>query len=107
MLDRLANDDQKAEDFFKEYRGVAAMMTIMSLQEMRLSKDLTQEDVARFLRGGRSRQRVAQIEAVENPPADDVRDYKVAVEAAAALRERAKLGARRLAAELSRAVPAG
>ena len=107
ILDRLANDDPKAGDFFKEYRGVAATMKIMSLQEMRLSKDLTQEDVARFLRGGRSRQRVAQIESQESASADDVRDYRAAVEAAGALREKTRLCARRLAAELSSVVAAG
>ncbi len=107
MLDRLANDDPKAGDFFKEYRGVAAMMRIMSLQELRLSRDLTQEDVARFLRGGRSRQRVAQIESQENASADDIRDFRTAVEAAAALREKTRLCARRLAAELSSVVATG
>ena len=78
----------------------------MSLVELRCSRHLTQEEVARYFRGGRTRQRVAQIETLENPCVDDVRDYRAAVEAAAALKERTRLCARRLAAELSRAVPA-
>lgn len=75
----------------------------MSLVELRRTRHLTQKEVARRFRGGRTRQRVAQIEAVENPCADDIGDYKEAVKAAARWRGEARRLARKLAVGLRRA----
>ncbi len=75
----------------------------MSLAELRHTRHLTQNEVARYFRGGRTRQRVAQVEAVGNPCADDIGDYKEAVEAAARWRGEARRLARKLAVDLRRA----
>ena len=75
----------------------------MSLVELRRTRHLTQEEVARYFRGGRTRQRVAQIEAFESPCADDVDDYKRAIEAAAQWRGETRKLARQLAVNLRRA----
>lgn len=74
----------------------------MLFADLRRTLHLTQEEVARCFRGGRTRQRVAQIEAVENPCADDIGDYKEAVEAAARWRGEARRLARKLAVDLRR-----